>query len=94
MYESQIINSCQGDWIRQLEGDKKLHGIDLKDEDVLKMSRNIFKKMLRSKVEQAALFDMNNLKRKHSKSSFLNSASFKQLNIYKMGDFQKQKYNF
>ena len=89
VYESQIINSCQGDWIRLLEGDKKLLGINLTDEDVLKMSRNLFKKMFRSKVEQAALIDMNALKQKHSKSTFLNSSSLKTSEYLQDGRFSK-----
>ena len=89
VYQSQKNSSCQGDWVRLLDDDKNTLGINLTDDEVKLLSRNKFKRIIRSKVEQFALSELNILKQKHSKSSYLHSSSFKTEEYLEDGRFSK-----
>ena len=57
--------------------DKLSLGIDLVDEEIDALSKGKFKAIVKKSVEQFALTDLNKVKEKHSKSSYLNSSSFR-----------------
>ena len=77
VFQSQSNSSHQGDWVRQIESDRKEIELNLDNSEISKMSKNKFKNVVHKKVENLALYELNKLKIKHSKSSYLNSNSFK-----------------
>ena len=89
VYDSQRIASCQGDWVRLLDSNKKALGITLGDDELKDISRNKFKAIIKSKVEQFALIEINEMKRRHSKSSYLHSSSFKTADYLVDGRFSR-----
>ena len=72
-----------------MNDDKNTLGIYLTDDEVRTKSRNKFKEMMKSKVEQFALLELNLQKQKHSKSSYLHSSSFKTAEYLEDGRFSK-----
>ena len=80
VYNSQILSSHPGDWVRLVEQDMSAIGLELSDEDIKKLSKNRYKNIVGKKIENHALEQLNQLKMKHSKSGYLNSSSFKTQN--------------
>ena len=68
IYRSQKSKSHSGDWVRLLDNDRKLLGLELSDEEIESLSKNKFKKFIQKKIENFALFELNELKLKHKKS--------------------------
>ena len=51
--------------------------LDISDEEIESISKNKFKKIVETKIDKYALQQLNAQKSKHSKSQYLQSASFK-----------------
>ena len=77
VYQSQELDSHQGDWVRLVRDDMNKLGLQLKNEEIMKMSKPKFKNVVDEKVNRYALIQLNKLKVKHSKSDYLKSSSFK-----------------
>ena len=63
--------------VRLPDNVRKLLGLELSDEEIETLSKNKFKKFIQKKIENFALFELNELKLKHKKSQYLQSSSFK-----------------
>ena len=72
IYKMQKISSSVGDWVTIIESDKLELNIDLTDEEIQGVPKNVFKKYVKSKVKIKHLNYLNNLKKGHSKSEYLN----------------------
>ena len=77
MFENQCLNPHHGDWIRLVINDQEIIGLDLKDDEIARLSKNKFKNIVKQNVLNFALCDLNILKRKHSKSDYLSANSLK-----------------
>ena len=77
VFLSQSNHSHQGDWVRLVENDRDIIGLDLKNEEIATLSKNRFKNIVKKKVMNLALSELNLLKRKHSKSGYLSSNTLK-----------------
>ena len=60
-----------------MENDKKVLNLDISVEEIEKISKNKFKKIVETKIDNYALQQLNALKSKHSKSQYLQSSTFK-----------------
>ena len=60
-----------------MENDKKVLNLDISVEEIEKISKNTFKKIVETKIDNYALQQLNALKSKHSKSQYLQSSTFK-----------------
>ena len=74
---AQKNKPVKNDWILQVEKDKQELRIDATDEELLKMSKGVFKNYIRKKVKNAALEHLNKLKRKHTKVRYIESDELK-----------------
>ena len=77
IYESQKNSPNSGDWIKLVNEDKAVLGIEISDADIRNLSKNKFQKYIENKIEKYALLQLNVLKAKHQKSHYLDSSSFK-----------------
>ena len=77
VFKSQEISSNQGDWVRQVENDKKKLGLEITNSEIRNLSKLKFKTLIKSKIESFALHKLNEMKLKHEKSQYLHSTSFK-----------------
>ena len=77
IYEAQKLSNNTGDWIKLVEADKKELEIDMKDEEIQNVSKDKFKEYVTKKAKMHQLHFLASLKRKHSKSEFLNCTEFK-----------------
>ena len=75
--KAQQNNPVKNDWILQVMKDKEELQIDISDKELLKMSKNVYKKYIRKKIKNAALCYLNMLKGKHNKMKNLNSKTLK-----------------
>ena len=91
VYNSQILSSHPGDWVRLVQQDMRAIGLDLSDDDIKKLSKNRFKNSVEKKIENLALVQLNQLKMKHSKSGYLNSSSFKPQNYFVYSRFNRKE---
>ena len=66
-YEAQKNQPVKGDWVNLLEKDKEEFNIYKNDDEIRKMSKYKFKKMIKNQANELALKYLNNLKLKHSK---------------------------
>ena len=73
----QKLQPVEGDWVLQIEDDKKLIDIDLSDDTVSKMSKYKFKKLIGKKVKNAALKYLNSIAEGHSKTRKLKKSELK-----------------
>ena len=93
VYETQKISNNTGDWIRLLENDKRELDIQMEEDEIQGVSKETFKKYIKSKVKLKFLKDLNNIKKNHSKSEYLNCQELKTaeyLNSPKFNTKQKQ----
>ena len=72
IYEAQKMNNNSGDWIKLVESDKKELEIAMEDEEIQGLSKETFKNYVKSKVKINQLKQLNNMKKTHSKSEYLN----------------------
>ena len=71
-YNAQKNIPVKGDWTNQIDTDKANLNIQMKDEDLLNISKKSFKHLIRDKINKLALKELNLLKVKHSKLDNLN----------------------
>lgn len=71
VYKAQKLSPVVGDWILQLEKDKKLYGIDLDDEIIATQTKQHFKTLIKKKSKELTIEYLNKQKRKHKKSEQL-----------------------
>ena len=50
LYRSQKSASHSGDWVRLLDNDRKLLGLELSDEEIETLSKSKFKKFIQKKI--------------------------------------------
>ena len=88
--ESTVLKKTspvQGDWVKMLEGDKKLFKIELSDDEMEAISKHKIQNYLEKRVREVTLEYVEGLKQKHSKtqnydtsrlstSPYLNDSSF------------------
>ena len=67
-YNAQKNEPVSGDWINQLEKDKKEFNINYNDTDLKSISKNLFKKEIKKIANLLAVKYLQNLKSKHSKT--------------------------
>ena len=66
-YQAQKNQPVKGDWITLIEKDKNYFNISHKDEELAKISKRVFKKLVKKKANKLALKYLKNLKLKHFK---------------------------
>lgn len=71
VYKTQKNSHDIGDWVKLIESDKIELDIQVTDDEIQGVSKEIFKNYVKSKVRINHLKFLNNLKKKHSKSKFL-----------------------
>ena len=74
----QKLQPVKNDWvnqivvvwkeINQIKSDKEIINLNLEDEEIEKMSKNQFKKLLKKKISYASLSYLNSIAESHSKS--------------------------
>ena len=67
VYEAQKHEPTDGDFIELVKKDATEIGIVFDENDIAKMKKEDFKKIVKTKVRHAALQYLNNIKQKHSK---------------------------
>ena len=67
IYQSQKNSPNSGDWIKLVNEDKAVLGIEISDEEITNLSKNKFQKYIENKIEKYALLQLNVLKAKHQK---------------------------
>ena len=75
--KAQKNSPVRNDWILQINKDKEELQIDISENELKKMSKNVFKRYLRKKVQNGALRYLNKLKAKHSKMKNIDSKDLK-----------------
>ena len=65
-YQAQKNQPVKGDWITLIEKDKNDFNISYKDEELAKISKRVFKKLVKKEANKLALKYLKNLKLKHS----------------------------
>ena len=68
VYSVQKISPVQGDWVKMLEGDKKLFKIELSDDEMEAISKYKIQNYLKKRVREVTLEYVEGLKQKHSKT--------------------------
>jgi hypothetical protein len=61
-----------GNWVRLVASDKVKFELDLIDEEIRKLSKNISQTIVNSKIINVELSELNELKSKHIKSHYFN----------------------
>ena len=70
-FKAQLENPIKGDWILTVLNDLKELKIDMTFDDIQKMSKNRFKKIIKENIKVSALHHLQNLQKLHSKSQNL-----------------------
>ena len=91
VYTIQELSSHQGDWVRLVQDDKNKLELDLKNEEIMELSKSMFKTIVDKKIERYALIELNKMKMKHSKSGYLKSSSFKAASYLVDSNFTKNE---
>lgn len=71
IYAAQTNSNNTGDWVRLVQADKAELGINLSDEEIQGVSKNVFKNYVKKKTTIAHLNYLDGLKKGHSKSRYL-----------------------
>ena len=71
VYDTQKNDNSIGDWVRLVEENKNELGISMTDQEIQGVSKEVFKTFVHKKVKINHLEYLNNLKKKHSKSTHL-----------------------
>ena len=72
-----ILKTNHGDWVEQLEKDKKEQNLQLTDDDVRTFSQEQFRKFIQEKIEQVAGKFLIEQRNSHFKSENLKCEGFK-----------------
>ena len=76
-FTAQKLNKSKGDWIYQLEQDKKDLDMDLSDVDITYYSEDQFRKVVKSRTERFFAKNLEKLRGSHSKTVNLKFSGFK-----------------
>lgn len=76
-YSVQKSSPVRHDWVTQIDQDKELVNLCLTDEEVIKMTKRKFKRIVKQKVISAALLHLNSVAETHSKSKNLIKSELK-----------------
>ena len=71
MYNTLKLSTNTGDWAALVEHDKKQLGINMSNEEIQGVSKEVFKRYVTKKVKANFPIYLNEMKNKHSKSSNL-----------------------
>ena len=92
IYEAQKLSNNIGDWIRLVEADKDELEIDMNDDEIQNLSKEKFKDYVTKKAKIQQLHFLKTLKKKHTKSEFLDCTELKTAEYLKAPVFNtKQK---
>ena len=78
IYNTQITSNSPGDWVRLIQSDKLELCIELTEEDIQGVTKNVFRNYVKKKATIKHLRNLGELKKKHSKSVNLSCDSLKQ----------------
>ena len=90
VYETQKIAQTKGDWYEISEIEKLNYEITLTDQEISKMSRNKFKKLVEKKIHTSAISYLQELAGKHSKSTKIAKEKFGKKAYLKDKRFSKE----
>ena len=76
-FTAQKLNKSKGDWIYQLEQDKKDLDMDLSDVDITYYSEDQFRKVVKSRTERFFANNLEKLRESHTKTENLKFSVFK-----------------
>ena len=76
-FTAQKLNKSKGEWIYQLEQDKKDLDMDLSDVDITYYSEDQFRKVVKSRTGQFFAKNLEKLRVSHSKTENLKFSGFK-----------------
>ena len=76
-YTAQKLKPNKGDWVEQLGKDKRELGLQLKDEEIIRLSKAKFRGIVKTKIEKIAAKYLNEIKYNHSKNQNLKFEGFK-----------------
>ena len=88
--ESQWKYPVKHDWVIQVKEDLSDFDMDLTLDDIKSKSKNVFKKMVKTKMKEFSLNYLNKLKEKHSKMDNLVYPKLKTQNYLKDGEINVQ----
>ena len=77
VYQSQKISSNKGDWFRMIESDKKELNINMTDEEIQGVLKQMFKNHVKKKVKTRCIQHINKLKVQYPKSKYLECSNLK-----------------
>ena len=80
MYLAQKLNCSKGDWVEQLETDKKELNLNLDDEELKSFKQEQFRIMVKKRITIAAGKYLENIRNSHSKTKNLKFTEFKPAN--------------
>ena len=69
VFDAQKRKPVKNDWIHTIEEDKKEIELRFNDDQIRKLSKIQYKKLIKQKVQSAAFHDLQNRKKSHSKVS-------------------------
>ena len=76
-HKSQKLPPRKGDWILSVLKDMNELGLEVEEREIIEMSKNKFKNIVKGKIENLALLKLNELKMKHSKSENIESTKLR-----------------
>ena len=72
-HKSQKLQPRKGDWILSVQQDINELGLKVEEGEIIQMSKNKLKNIVKGKIETLALLKLNEMKIKHSKSENIES---------------------
>ena len=77
VFESQMRNRTPKDWVTMVLSDFKLLELEINIEDIKKMKKFEYMKLIKRKIKHKALIDLNRVKESHSKVKELKHTTLK-----------------
>ena len=68
VFQAQVCSTDKGDWVTQVNQDLQSINWEVNQEDVKIMSKYAFKKIIKMKIESLARYELEDIKKTHSKS--------------------------
>ena len=81
----------KGDWCQQVKDDKEKYEISFTDEDITNISKEKYKNMIKSKIENKAVQYLKETARSHSKSKWLINQKFEKQQYLSDRRFTKEE---
>ena len=91
VYITQKNSQNTGDWVKLVETDKNELQIDLTDKEIQGVSKEMFRNYVKSKVKIKHLKNLNDLKKIHSKSKYLDCTKLETSEYLKSSRFTTKK---